>query len=293
LISAEATNAEASLRATSTTTEHHDHTALIEEACPNCGALLTRHYCAECGQRRIDHHEWLVGHFLHHLAHEIVHLDGKIFRTILALLFRPGVLTADHLAGRRGGYVNPIRVYLTAGALFFFFGATAFLAASGVRQTEMNRVLAPAAARQNVAPEVLYEKFKAKLKTALPLLRAASVIVAALFLAGLYYGARRYYVEHLIFALHFFAFDFALTSLSAIPIQWFDLRAENSSYWLLGVPSMVLLLVYAIVALRRVYRQGWGRTITKGVTFFVLFIGLQMFVYVIALFAAVTLTLKS
>ncbi|MDQ3650536.1 MAG: hypothetical protein M3458_09775, partial [Acidobacteriota bacterium] len=38
----------------------------------------------------------------------------------------------------------------------------------------MNRVLAPAAARQNVAPEVLYEKFKAKLKTALPLLRAAS-----------------------------------------------------------------------------------------------------------------------
>ena len=51
-------------------------------------------------------------HFLHHGLHELTHFDSKIFRTVQALLFRPGLLTVEYLAGRRKRYVLPLRLFL-------------------------------------------------------------------------------------------------------------------------------------------------------------------------------------
>lgn len=76
-------------------------------------------YCAACGQRAAP--------FLrpvHHLGREVVAdyfgFDGKLWRTIVPLLFRPGFLTREYLDGRRNRYVRPVRLYLTASVLLFF-----------------------------------------------------------------------------------------------------------------------------------------------------------------------------
>src|SRR4051794_17447736 len=90
--------------------------------CLNCGCNVQVHFCPECGQRAGDPNPTLR-EFLHELAAEFLNWDGKLWTTISTLFRRPGMLTAEYLAGRRVRYVQPLRLYLTASVLYFFVTA--------------------------------------------------------------------------------------------------------------------------------------------------------------------------
>ena len=86
--------------------------------CPNCDAPLTGRFCAQCGQKVMPVGPTL-SYFLHDLTHELLHVDGKIFRSVRLLLFRPGFLTREYFLGRRARYISPIRLYLIFSLAFF------------------------------------------------------------------------------------------------------------------------------------------------------------------------------
>jgi hypothetical protein len=46
-------------------------------------------------------------------------LESKLFRTLWVLLRRPGLLTAEYMAGRRQRYLRPLRLYLALSLVFF------------------------------------------------------------------------------------------------------------------------------------------------------------------------------
>ena len=48
-----------------------------------------------------------------------VALDGRLWKTLGALLFRPGFLTREYFAGRRRRYIRPARLFLVASLLMF------------------------------------------------------------------------------------------------------------------------------------------------------------------------------
>lgn len=77
------------------------------------------------------------------------------------------------------------------------------------------------------------------------------VPMVALLLSAVYFGQRRYYAEHLVFALHFQAFVFAALIVAMLPIPFIDLAV-----WIGGI-------AYAYLALRTVYAEGKGTTILK------------------------------
>ena len=60
--------------------------------------------------------------FAREAAGRYVALDGKLWRTLGSLLFRPGLLTREYLAGRRRRFVRPFRLYLGT-SLFCFLVA--------------------------------------------------------------------------------------------------------------------------------------------------------------------------
>jgi len=86
--------------------------------CENCGATLTGHYCAECGQHAIDYRRslWRV---LIDAADSFLNWDTKFLNSVGVLLTRPWKLTNDFNAGRRARYVHPLRLYLLASIAFF------------------------------------------------------------------------------------------------------------------------------------------------------------------------------
>ena len=88
--------------------------------CDNCGAPVSARYCGACGQRLEPpvHSLW---QFLTVAAEDLTHADSRLWRTLAALLFKPGYLTAQFLAGRRASYLPPVRLYLVLSVVFFIW----------------------------------------------------------------------------------------------------------------------------------------------------------------------------
>ncbi len=90
----------------------------IDRPCRNCGAPAPSAYCPACGQETQARLPKFT-QFLREAAGRYVALDGRLWRTLGALLFRPGFLTREYLAGRRRRYIRPARLFLVA-SLFLF-----------------------------------------------------------------------------------------------------------------------------------------------------------------------------
>jgi hypothetical protein len=56
---------------------------------------------------------------LREAAGRYVALDGRLWRTMSALLFRPGFLTREYFAGRRRRYIRPARLFLVLSVVLF------------------------------------------------------------------------------------------------------------------------------------------------------------------------------
>jgi len=110
----------------------------------------------------------------------------------------------------------------------------------------------------------------------------------ALVLKILYPLSKRYYVEHLLFVVHFHAFVFLILTLQILfsrMATWFSLSEAVSVLAAVGVGFYIL--VYFYKAMRRVYEQGHTLTTLKFVVlFFSYFMGMSIILLFAALFAA-------
>jgi hypothetical protein len=86
--------------------------------CPNCGATVSGNFCQQCGQETVLHPP-STREFLHEFIGHYVALEGKLWKSMGLLLFRPGRLTLEYIKGRRVRYVQPLRLYLTFSLIFF------------------------------------------------------------------------------------------------------------------------------------------------------------------------------
>lgn len=88
-----------------------------EKNCLNCGTELVGGYCHACGQHAHVHRTLTA--FWHDFAHGVLHLDGKIWRTLPMLAWRPGELTRRYAHGERAKFVSPMALFLFSVFLMF------------------------------------------------------------------------------------------------------------------------------------------------------------------------------
>ncbi len=102
--------------------------SVTRAVCANCGAALDGAFCARCGQKA-EVHRTLTA-FWHDILHSVLHFDGKIWRTLPLLAWRPGELTRRYVHGERARFVSPL-------ALFLFSVFLTFAAFSWVMPTSL------------------------------------------------------------------------------------------------------------------------------------------------------------
>jgi hypothetical protein len=241
-------------------------------ACANCGASLTGPYCRACGEHESASHPATIGHLFHELTHELLHVDGKIWRTARTLFTRPGELTAEYWAGRRARWIGPFRVFLIAAAALLFvpgigpmnFQTRLERKANG----DLNVAIGPPG---GVTPgTVLIEgperdAYVGRLRTAYAAIRYAAVPLFALCAWLLYRRSQPYYASHLVLAVHYYAFWYVVSLFSG--------RLPYS----VGAPlAQALCAVYLFVALRRLFGETWPRTAIKALVLFVVLIAAEM-----------------
>lgn len=89
-----------------------------EGVCANCETKLEGPVCHMCGQVDDEYHRPVRGLFSE-IIEGLFALDGRVARTIPALLLFPGRVTRSFLKGRRMRYMPPFRVYIIASLIFF------------------------------------------------------------------------------------------------------------------------------------------------------------------------------
>jgi hypothetical protein len=90
----------------------------MDRQCANCGTPAPGAYCPSCGQETRDRLPTFA-QFMREATGRYVALDGKLWKTLAALLFRPGFLTREYLAGRRRRYIGPARLFLVSSLVLF------------------------------------------------------------------------------------------------------------------------------------------------------------------------------
>lgn len=116
--------------------------------------------------------------------------------------------------------------------------------------------------------------------------------LVALLLKLWYLFAKKYYVEHLIFALHNHAFifvTFIVMLLLSVVSEWYEPGGEGpftSGVEWVKIVMMVWIPLYMLLSLKRVYQQGWGLTLAKfsavGITYLMLLAFVTAFVSVLS-----------
>lgn len=88
-----------------------------EGTCLNCGTGLIGSHCHECGQQAHLHRT--IGAFLHDLLHGALHFEGRTWKTLPKLFFKPGELTRRYIDGERTRFVSPMALFLFSIFLMF------------------------------------------------------------------------------------------------------------------------------------------------------------------------------
>jgi hypothetical protein len=112
-----------------------------ETNCLNCNAVVQGRYCHVCGQENIEPKE-SAWHLINHFFQDITHFDGKFFTSLKYLVFRPGFLSGEYMAGRRASHLNPVRMYVFTSAFFFliFFSIFKFNPEKDIQTTVDNGI---------------------------------------------------------------------------------------------------------------------------------------------------------
>jgi len=239
-------------------------------------------------------------------ADELFNLDTRFVRTLWPLLARPGQVTKEYLSGRRAVHVPPLRTYLIAALAFFGLfslfpppsppvyvfttGTPEADRAKSVRGTKVtvelpehvwvgDRRFQEVSVRARANPEAFafaaYRNVPRAFFLFLP--------IFALLLKA-FYWKQGYYVEHLVFALHYQAFLFLVFTLFFV-VGWLP--------GFVNLPLRVALILWAFayvpMALRRVYGGSRIMTAVKTVplvllylvTFFIFGLGFVTYMAVI------------
>src|SRR3569833_2741893 len=89
-----------------------------ETDCLNCGTILQGNFCHQCGQENLEIKE-SFGHMMNHAVSDYFHFDQQFISTLRPLLFKPGFLTNEYLAGRRANYMHTVKMYIFVSVVYF------------------------------------------------------------------------------------------------------------------------------------------------------------------------------
>lgn len=266
--------------------------------CLNCGAPRAGRFCSQCGEEKIDRDHLKLGSFARRALEDFTDLEhSKFFGTLFSLVRRPGFLTQEYLRGRKKAYLGPVKLYLTIFALSLFLNSIYQPAAVYDLRTitaadsrgNWQRALHQAAAHKGMAYEVFVDAVSARWQRYISFSQIIYPFLVAAMLKVFFWKKRRYYVEHLIFALHFLALAY-LATIVLWPLYAVVGIKMTPGYFAVSVLFVLWQSVYLIFALRRVYQSSWVGAILKGILLYVAYFLATAVITMVAVFLAMIAT---
>lgn len=243
---------------------------------PNCDTPLNGQYCSNCGQRQ-SRYDQVFSQLVSEVMGDLFRLDGRGSKTLLFLLFRPGQLIVEFLAGARARYISPVRVYLVASVLLFLLFSIApdrseqmddadhaalnnaivdkiiLDGADGpLTQYTQEQILKMVTLGKS-NPQLLFDQYI----DLLAIIMFFLIPIFALFVKLFYLKSPYFYTEHLIVCVYLQSFIYMTQSLLVVTgffrgaLDWISFAIQ------LWIP------IYIFISLRVVYQQSYLLTAFK------------------------------
>lgn len=245
-------------------------------ACTNCGHDYHGNFCPACGQRRFSRSQFNFTSAIREIAGEVFDLESTLGRSLRVLIGSPGKLTLDYINGKQRSYVGPVKLYLVIITINFL--VYSYLENYSLINIEFLKQIRDAlpflkerisidADGGNIGSDSYYHQMNQRINQILPMLLYFLIFLQALVLRLQFHSSRRFYMEHLVFALHFMAFGF-LRDIAILPVQLFS----PASGFVITIVTTILYLFFAIrTAYARSAAQALLHTIVHYAVFFLLF----------------------
>jgi len=271
--------------------------------CPNCATALSTPFCPGCGERPIGAIDLSLRGIAAQLAKTIAGVDGRVLRSVRALLLRPGSLTLAYAEGRRKPFIGPFQLFLLANVVFF---AVQSLTHTRVFSSSLDSHLHhqdwSALAQQLVGDRLAaalttLDRFAPLFDRAV-VLHAKSLVIAmavpfALLLPVVFFSSRRPFSIHVAFALHLYAFLLLLFCV-ALGIAALDVASGGGGLASASIDNLLTAIIlacstaYLYLASGRVYGvAGWGRvarSLLLALAVGVIVVGYRFAIFVVTLY---------
>ena len=272
------------------------------QQCDNCYTPLQGDFCHQCGQEKKSYIRNVSGVVTEFFG-EFSNWDARVWRTLVPLWFRPGYLSRRYVDGHRVPYVPPLRLYLFTSIIAFLILArllpdtTVNKAVPEVsaaqeqkiwsdvitevqQDLEQDQQQTPFDSKISFLSDPAQQEFDAKLDAIIanpklainkffslaPQMMFLLLPLFALLLKLLYIRSNRYYMEHLIVALHSHSF---ILQFSVLYLALQALAGSISLPWLLTVIDwlataiLIWIPTYLLLCQKSYYQQRWGKTVLK------------------------------
>jgi hypothetical protein len=184
--------------------------------CPNCGAAVTTPFCPGCGERPVGPLDLSLKGVAAQLMKTVAGVDGRLVRSLRALLVHPGSLTLAYGEGRRKPFIGPFQLFLLANVVFFAVQSLTHTRVfsssldSHLHHQDWSALAQELVAGRLAATHSTLDRFAPLFDRAV-VLHAKSLVIAmavpfALLLPLVFFASRRPFSIHVVFALHLYAF---------------------------------------------------------------------------------------
>lgn len=242
----------------------------VSAACPNCDTPLQGRYCHACGQKRIEPEERRLSWFVRKLVKEVTMVDGRLLGSLGRLMFRPGELERDWLAGRRRRHLAPLSLFLIANLVYFFHPPLTDLNMSLAEQVQLQpwsplaeRMVDSRLQSRGVGFDDYATEYRVKATELAKLMVILHVPLLALVLMWLHPRRGLHYVDHLAVSLNFWAFLLFMIMVVPWVLALLLTIVGLGSHGILQLTLLGIVCVYAWQQMRLAYEQPGGSALAK------------------------------
>lgn len=233
-------------------------------SCKNCSTEFEGKFCPNCSQKAATK-RFTIGHFGHEAFHAVTHTDKGILFLIKELFRNPGRVALEYNAGKRKKYFNPVTFLLIMMAIQVFAMQktnmnSAFINAtkemitnmtkdSKITSEEITRELDEG--RQKGEKAIEYNK----------LFNFLAIPLMALFTWLMFKRSGYNYAENLVLNVMIFGQTIVIFVLVLLVPFLLYPKGVILFYYL----NILAFWIFSFIAYRQFFKQGWGKTIFKGI----------------------------
>lgn len=260
------------------------HPGNIRVKCKNCDNEFSGNYCNSCGQSSKDFDRPVSVLVVDAMANMWA-FDTRLWKSLKSILFKPGEMALDYIAGKRVRYMPPFRLYLFISFIFFLLLKLSANADTNIKLITIKDKAENAGNEQVVnvdeAIKVVSDQKKDEVKESVNNNNLEDIIsnkelylsrfftymswalivmmpVYSMLLWFLFRKHQKHYLAHFIFSLNQHAFLFFILSVLIIISLIFPHKQTMYEAWLL-----LVFPVYLFAGGRKLYNAKWRKIIFR------------------------------